>query len=139
MSGSDVGSGSGAHAAEPGTLAVELAEGFADDDVAVLVDGTQLWHAAGVTTNYSVGIADVVRLPLPESAHPTVEVRVGRRSTAQQVDVAAAAGGGAADSGGSSGRAAEAGAGAGGELRLRARIDPAGSLTLGVASDEPRY
>lgn len=103
--------------AEPGTLAIELGEGFADDDVSVLVDGTPVWHGDRVTTNYSVGIADVVRLPLPASGRPTVEVRVGGRSSAQRVDVA----------------------GATGELRLRARIDPAGALTLGPASEERRF
>ncbi|MPY79379.1 MAG: hypothetical protein GEV04_13000 [Actinophytocola sp.] len=122
MSGSDAGSSSGAPAAEPGpgTFAVELAEGFAGDDVSVLIDGRQMWHRNGVTTNYSVGIADVVRLPLPASAWPTVEVQVGRRSATQRVDVTGL---------GTSG----------GELRLRARIDPAGALTLGTASDEPRF
>lgn len=104
---------------EQGTLAVELAEGFAGEDVAVLVDGTPVWHGERVTTNYSVGIADVVWLSLPASGHPTVEVRVGSRSSSQRVDATAATGSG--------------------ELRLRARIDPAGALTLGEASDEARF
>ncbi len=125
MSGSDTGSGS-ANGPEPGTLAVELAEGFAGDDVTVLIDGRQMWHRNGVTTNYSVGIADVVRLPMPTAAWPTVEVQVGRRSASRQVDVEGET------------TAARATADPG-ELRLRARIDPAGSVTLGLASDDTRY
>lgn len=126
MSGSDADAGSAAAGPAPGTLAVELAEGFAGDDVTVLIDGKQMWHRNGVSTNYSVGIADVVRLPMPTAAWPTVEVQVGRRSSSRRVDVEEARG---------------AGAGAAGEpeLRLRARIDPAGALTLGEASDETRY
>jgi hypothetical protein len=55
-------------------LAVELGEGFADDEVTVLVDGREEWRRAGVTTNYSVGIADVARVPGGPGA--VVEVRV---------------------------------------------------------------
>ncbi|GAA5121591.1 hypothetical protein [Haloechinothrix salitolerans] len=138
MSRSDAGSGSAGHAAEPGpgALVVELAEGFAGDDVTVLIDGEQMWHRNGVSTNYSVGIADVVRLPMPTKAWPTVEVQVGRRAATRRVDVgetARAADGEGVDVG------AEAGSEAPRELRLRARIDPAGTLSLGVASEETRY
>jgi hypothetical protein len=52
--------------------AVELGVGFADDDVVVLLDGQEVWRRQGVSTNYSVGIADVVHLPGPG----TLEVRV---------------------------------------------------------------
>ena len=51
---------------------VELGVGFADDEVVLLLDGKEVWRRKGVTTNYSVGLADVVRLPGPG----TLEVRV---------------------------------------------------------------
>lgn len=102
---------------ETDSLAIELGEGFAGDDVDVLVDGKRVWHGEGVTTNYSVGIADVVRVPAPTSAEATVEVRVGRRTSAQQVEPKAASG----------------------EIRLRARIDPAGALALGAAPEGPVF
>ncbi|MQA59997.1 MAG: hypothetical protein GEU86_00570 [Actinophytocola sp.] len=101
---------------ETSSLAVELAEGFADDEVAVLVDGEQVWHRTGVTTNYSVGLADVVHLP-PPPHEATVEVRVRGKADTQRVDATSAAG----------------------EIRLRARLDPAGSLALAEATEETRY
>jgi hypothetical protein len=70
-----------------------------------------------VTTNYSVGLADVVRLPLPAGAAPTVEVRTGGTARSTQVTAAAAA--------------------TGGEVRLRCDLDPAGSMTIGPAPEGP--
>ncbi|MGH3905912.1 MAG: hypothetical protein ACRDTE_17290 [Pseudonocardiaceae bacterium] len=98
---------------EPDGLALEFGEGFADDEVVVLLDGQQVWHREGVTTNYSVGLADVARLPLPASRSATLEVRV--RGSAQSHRVEAAAGGG--------------------EVRLRADLTPAGGLNLGPAPE----
>lgn len=97
-------------------IAVELGEGFAGDDVAVMVDGAQRWHGSGITTNYSVGIAEVVRVPMPD-AGAVVEVQVRGTSDLTKVDAPAAAG----------------------EVRLRARIDPAGAVSLSPAGDEPRF
>lgn len=97
-------------------LALELGTGFADAEVVVLVDGEEAWHGTGVTTNYSVGLADVVRLPLPAGTAPTVEVRTG--ATARSTEVTAA---GAAS----------------GEVRLRCDLDPAGSMTIGPAPEGP--
>lgn len=97
-------------------IAVELGEGFAGDEVAVLVDGTEMWRGSSVTTNYSVGIAEVVRVPAP-SAEATVEVQVRGKSDTALVDATTAVG----------------------EVRLRARVDPAGSVVLAPAGDEPRY
>lgn len=94
---------------EPDGLTLELGEGFSDDEVLVLLDGQQAWHRDRVSTNYSVGLADVVRLPSARSS--TVEVRA--RGAAQSYRVAAAA---------------EAGA-----LRLRADLSPDGMLRLGPA------
>lgn len=97
-------------------IAVELGEGFAGDDVAVMVDGVEVWRGSGVTTNYSVGIAEVVRVSAP-AAEAAVEVQVRGKSDSALVDATTAAG----------------------EIRLRARIDPAGSVALSPADDEPRY
>jgi hypothetical protein len=102
--------------AAPATL--ELGTGFRDDDVTVLLDGREVWHGSGVTTNYSVGLAKVV--PLPGSAGPTpvLEVRVGDRAQGtQRVDLTNAAG----------------------EVRLRCDLDPAGAMGLGPAPEGPIY
>ncbi|MGH3518322.1 MAG: hypothetical protein ACRDQ7_13065 [Haloechinothrix sp.] len=98
-------------------LTLELGEGFSDDEVAVLIDGHEVWHRTGVTTNYSVGLADVIRLPAPSSPHATVEVRVRNLVGSQQVDSSATAG----------------------ELRLRTNIDPAGALNVGAAPEGPVF
>lgn len=98
---------------EPDGLALELGEGFSDDEVVVLLDGQQVWHREGVTTNYSVGLADVARFPWPPSRSATLEVRV--RGSAQSHRVEAAAGAG--------------------EVRLRAHLGADGVLTLGPAPE----
>lgn len=97
-------------------VALELGEGFADDEVAVLVDGREVWRREGVTTNYSVGIAEVVQLAAPGEG-ATVEVRVRDLTDSAQVDSSTA----------------------GGEIRLRARIDPAGALTVGPRPEQIRF
>jgi hypothetical protein len=83
-------------------LAVELGEGFADDEVTVLVDGREVWRRTGVTTNYSVGIADVARVPGEPGA--LVEVRARHRTSRRRV---------------------------GEDARVRADIDDSGELALG--------
>lgn len=100
----------------PSSVALELGEGFDDDEVSVLVDGREVWRRSGVTTNYSVGLADVVPLP-PTAAASTVEVRVRGQAGAASVDPTRA----------------------NGELRLRARIDPAGSLSVGTPPEGPLF
>lgn len=94
---------------------VELGTGFTDDDVAVLLNGSEVWSRHGVTTNYSVGLADVVRLNAPLGVDDLLEVRVGRQTAAQQVDRQTGAG------------------------RWRVDVEPSGSLVLGPASDDPLY
>ncbi len=54
-------------------LRLELGEGFSDAEVELLADGQAVWHRQGVTTNYSVGLADVVQLL---EAPTNLEVRI---------------------------------------------------------------
>ena len=96
---------------------LELGTGFDDEDVAVLLNGREVWHRDAVSTNYSVGLADVVRLALPVGDEGRLEVRVGRRIAWQQVDLNPGAGGG----------------------RWRVDIDPSGALAFGPAPDGPVY
>jgi hypothetical protein len=98
------------------TPVLELGTGFRDDEVTVLLDGREVWHGRGVSTDYSVGLAAVV--PLPAGAAGEVEVRVGTRAT---------------------GRAPLTGAAATGQTRLRADLDPAGAMTVGPAPEGPIF
>lgn len=100
----------------PGEVEIELGEGFADDDVTVLVDGQELWRQDNVSTNWSVGIADVVRVTAPASGSPAVEVRARGAAAVLRVD-----------------------ASGGGRVRLRANLDPHGDLHLGPATGGPVF
>ena len=95
----------------PGSAVLELGTGFRDDEVTVLLDGAPVWRGRGVSTDYSVGLAAVV--PLPAGAAGTVEVRVGDRAAGT----------------------AQLAAGA----RLRADLDPAGTMTVGPAPGGPVF
>jgi hypothetical protein len=100
----------------PGTAVLELGTGFRDDEVTVLLDGREVWHGRGVSTDYSVGLAALV--PLPAGATGEIEIRVGTRAT---------------------GTGALIGPAAGGETRLRADLDPAGAMSIGPAPEGPLY
>lgn len=93
-----------------GSAALELGTGFRDDEVAVLLDGGPVWRGRGVTTDYSVGLAAVVPLPAASGA---LEVRVGSRATGTAQLVPGA--------------------------RLRADLDPAGTMTVGPAPEGPVF
>ncbi|MDV6011744.1 hypothetical protein [Haloechinothrix sp. LS1_15] len=96
-------------------LAVELGEGFSGDRVTLLIDGSEVWHGTAVTTNYSVGIADVVYLAAaPRGA--TVEVRAGNRSAQLRLPSTP----GTPD-----------------RVRFRAAIALDGTLTLDLVDEEP--
>ena len=98
------------------TPVLELGTGFQGDEVTVLLDGREVWHGRGVSTDYSVGLAAVV--PLPAGATGEVEIRVGTRAT---------------------GTGALIGPGAAGETRLRADLDPAGAMSIGPAPEGPIF
>ena len=95
------------------TPVLELGTGFQGDEVTVLLDGSEVWHGRAVSTDYSVGLAALV--PLPAGASGTLEVRVGTRATGTATLTAAP-----------------------GE-RLRADLDPAGSMTIGPAPEGPWF
>ncbi|MEV0292053.1 hypothetical protein [Nocardia sp. NPDC050710] len=99
-------------------LKLEIGEGFKDDDLRVLVDGREVWHGAGLTTNYSVGLADVIDVPVRTTGSVSVEVLSrGGESASYQVDLTAGAG-----------------------IRLRCRLDPTSKrLELGPAPTAPLF
>jgi hypothetical protein len=101
---------------EPSELTIELGEGFADDEVVVLADGQEVWHESGVTTNYSVGLADVLRL---RTAAPGTEVEllVRRKGRSYRTGVRAGAH----------------------PARLRATVDDKGNPILGPAPEGPVF
>lgn len=105
--------------AEMSTLTIELGDGFSDDEVTVLIDGKRAWRKAGITTNYSVGLADLAHIPVATSTGPrfTVEVQARGQSGSHELDRSATP-----------------------ELeRLRVDIDVTGSLELGAAQDGPVF
>ena len=95
------------------TPVLELGTGFRDDEVTVLLDGREVWHDRGVSTDYSVGLAALV--PLPAGATGALDVRVGTRATGTATLTGAA-----------------------GE-RLRVDLDPAGAITVGPAPEGPYF
>lgn len=48
------------------TLHVDLREGFNRDTVVIRVNGREIFHSAGVATNYSVGLADRIPVEVEE-------------------------------------------------------------------------
>ena len=99
-------------------LKLEIGEGFDDDDLRVLVDGREVWHGEGLTTNYSVGLADVVDVPVGTAEQVIVEVQSsdGFAST-YPVDFSATR-----------------------DIRLRYRRDsPSGRAELGPAPEGPLF
>lgn len=97
------------------TLHVDLREGFNGETVIVRVDGREIYRRSGVETNYSVGLADRMRVEVPEG-EVRVEVVLPDRgihqSTVQQVRSAAT---------------------------LAFALDPAGQLTGPEVDSSPRY
>ncbi|WP_147252325.1 hypothetical protein [Blastococcus sp. TF02A-30] len=100
--------------AEP--LVLELGAGFRDDEVRVLLDGREVWAGTGVSTDWSIGVAAVVPLPVPGGTGGRVEVRVGHRAR---------------------GTTQLAGAPGTADQRLRCDLDPDGGMTLGPAPEGP--
>ncbi|MGQ0718161.1 MAG: hypothetical protein ACT4NP_12810 [Pseudonocardiales bacterium] len=100
---------------EPDGLVLELGEGFSGNDVVVLLDGQEVWHRTGVTTNYSVGRAAVIRLPRHPSRAATLEVRAGASTTSHRVQAGAD------------------------EVRLRASVDSSGVVRIGPAPEGYRF
>lgn len=100
---------------DPTAPSLELGTGFRDDEVTVLLDGREVWHGQGVSTDYSVGLAAVV--PLPADGE-TVEVQVGSRAAgaARLADAAAVESG-----------------------RLRVDLDPAGAMGIAPAPEGPVF
>jgi hypothetical protein len=104
-----------------GTVVLELGVGFTDDEVTVSVDGEQVWRRPDVSTNYSIGIAEIIPL--------------GPRVDASQIEVRVRNLVGSAPLPPPNGTARD-----GGEVRLRADLDPTGrELTVRPAPQEPLY
>jgi hypothetical protein len=60
------------------SLVIDLQDGFSDDTVVIRVDGQEVFHKEGVNTDYSLGRADSVEIPVPEGC-VNVEVTVPSR------------------------------------------------------------
>jgi hypothetical protein len=102
---------------EPELTALELGTGYAGVEVTVLVDGRVAWHGDDVNTNYSVGLAGVVPLPVPADGDAVVAIEVGGRAHSQRVHLRSSSG----------------------AVRLRADVEPDGTIVLGPASGDPVF
>jgi hypothetical protein len=94
-------------------ITIDLREGFDNDRVVIEVNGAEIYRAESVRTDYSIGLADIVRATCPpgivrcEAAVPNRRLHAEYETEVEQ------------------------------PLFLTVRIDPAGSLTI-TPADEPR-
>jgi hypothetical protein len=68
------------------TLVIDLQEGFADDTVSILVNGQEVFHKKGVSTDYSIGRAEGIESQVP-AGKSKVEVKLPARNLTGYVDV----------------------------------------------------
>lgn len=74
---------------EQAVLHIELREGFADHTVAVIVDGREVFHRSGVTTDAESGRAAAMDLASASGvAHIAIAVAPGDRVSSLDVDLA---------------------------------------------------
>jgi len=68
------------------TLHVALQDGFAGDEVAIRVDGREVWRKAGVKTDIRISRADAAEVEAPSGA--AVEIEARGRTAAVRADPA---------------------------------------------------
>ena len=74
-----------AHAAPKGIpLVIDLQDGFADDTVAISVEGQEILNRDQVTTNYAIGRADSVQTDVAPGPI-RVEIRIPTRHLTDQI------------------------------------------------------
>lgn len=70
---------------ERSPLRIDLQEVFKDDTVVVFVNGEEVYHKTGVTTNWSVSIADTVEVMVPKGG-VEVKIHLPLRNLSRTVD-----------------------------------------------------
>jgi hypothetical protein len=65
-------------------LHIALQEGFAHDEVAVSVDGAEVYHGDDISTRRQIGLADAFDMNIDAGAH-AVEVRLPKRDALRRV------------------------------------------------------
>ena len=71
-------------------ISIDLQEGFSDDIVVVQVNGQEIFNKKGVKTDYSSGLADLIKIPISESS-VEVAVAVPPKSLSDKVVIEATA------------------------------------------------
>lgn len=66
------------------SLVIDLQDGFSNDTVEIRIEGTEKYHQTGITTDYSVGIADSVEIEVP-LGFINVEISVPSRQLADTI------------------------------------------------------
>lgn len=97
------------------TLHLDLREGFNNDTVVVRLDGREVYRRSGLSTNYSVGLADRVEIETPEG-EVEIEVALPDRGIASTIHHTA-----------------------GPPATLAFALDSAGTLTGRQVENSPRY
>ena len=63
---------------------IDLQNGFSFDTVVVQVDGQEIFHKKDVNTDYAIGLADSVKIQVPESS-VNIEVAVASRQLSDTI------------------------------------------------------
>jgi hypothetical protein len=67
------------------TLHIDLQDGFANDTVAITVDGREVYRKAGVNTDLRISRADAIDVDLP-GEQATVELRARSKAASASVE-----------------------------------------------------
>jgi hypothetical protein len=67
------------------TLVLDLQDGFADDTVTIHIDGKEKYHKLSVSTDYALGLADSVKIQVPNGSIQ-IQIKVLSRHISELVE-----------------------------------------------------
>lgn len=96
-------------------LRVDLNEGFEDDTVTVQVNGAEIFCKEAVSTNYSIGVAEVITTEAPAGSLK-IHIRVSTRQADKSLETEISS-----------------------PLFVAVSLSPTGALSFQQSSEEPTY